>query len=408
MRKLFRHLILLIIITGVNTVFAQKEGKKTPRKVITVQGDSNRSAPPPPPPAPLIYKAPEKSDFKDFVSEDGTFQITFPGVPKLTKQELENGILTNYRVYRQGSNSIVNTIDFIFDVETNKEKIYENYKINLLKTPKTTVEAERDFQIEGKTGKEFDVRLDFYYQKIRIFVVGTRVYEIKSDATNWHIINDATKKQFFSETDRFFNSFKSLKTPEKVVLAAPESFLGEAKDGFYKNTFFNFSFNFPKEWYLLNEAETNTAKIMGLDALKTEREKVNRAFAEATQKETLIFGIRRGIPGSGENSNLLIGVLKQPSKEATAEAVAITTRNFFLTNPKIKLAEDVRIIRSNGTTFATFTIETGFDAGKVNQKIFITIRESYSVSFVLTYLNSEELKALLKITESIKFDEKMK
>jgi hypothetical protein len=164
----------------------------------------------PPPPPPLIYKAPQKSEFKEFVSDDKTFQVTFPGVPKVTKQEMINASIISYRVYRQGSNSIADTIDFNSNLENNKEKFYEIIKGNLLKMSKSKIEAEKDFQINGKSGKEFDVLYDYQYQKIRILVVGKRVYEIRSDVTNWHIIGDKTKKEFFDETERFFNSFRFL------------------------------------------------------------------------------------------------------------------------------------------------------------------------------------------------------
>lgn len=167
-------------------------------------------SPPSSPPPPLIYKAPQKSELRTFYAGDKTFQITFPGMPLVSKKEAQNGLVTNYRVYRQGSNSIVNTNDFRVDLEQNKGKLFEIIKAHLLKVPKSRIEAEKDILIDGTSGKEFDVLFDYQYQKIRILIVGKRVYEIKSDITNWHIIGDNTKKEFFAETDRFFNSFKFL------------------------------------------------------------------------------------------------------------------------------------------------------------------------------------------------------
>ena len=165
---------------------------------------------PPPPPPPLIYKAPEKNELKEFVSEDEKFQISFPGVPKVTKQELPNGKNTNYRVYRQGSNSVVSVTEFKFNLEKSKEKIYETIRTIILKAPKTKIEAERHIQLNAISGEEFDVLSDYQYQKIRVFIVGNKMYEIRNDVTNWHIIGDKTKKEFFDETNRFFDSFKFL------------------------------------------------------------------------------------------------------------------------------------------------------------------------------------------------------
>ncbi len=170
MRKIFHILVLLVTVASVNTVFAQNKVKTPSRRTVIVQGNKNV-----PPPAPLIYKAPEKSELKEFVSEDKTFQITFPGVPKITRQKVENGTLAIYLIYRQGSNSIVNVADFDIDIENGREEIYASIKNDFLKTPKTTIKAEKDIEINGESGKEFDVLQDYQYQKIRILIIGTRL-----------------------------------------------------------------------------------------------------------------------------------------------------------------------------------------------------------------------------------------
>ena len=362
-----------------------------------------------PPPPPLIYKAPEKTELKEFVSEDKTFQITFPGIPKISKQEIEGGNLTSYIVYRQGSNSIVNTADFTVEVEANKEKIYETMKSNLLKLPKTTIEAERNFKIDGKEGKEFDVVQDFYLQKIRILIIGKRIYEIKSDVTNWHILSKYSKEkaaEFENETRRFFDSFKHIKLPEIVAMPAPVDFLGESSETGYKNTFFGFSLNFPAKWHRADEDEIEAGKNMGLGLLKTNKVKIDKAFEEAVGKEVVIFAVSDRESVNSKGTNLAIGVLKQPGSQVTAEMVADASKNFFLSNPKFKLVEDLRKIEFNGAEFSTFTIKSDFNGVIINQKIFITIRKGYSVNFVFSYNNTAGLKSLEKIFETVKFDKK--
>lgn len=162
------------------------------------------------PPPPLIYKSPEKELLKEFVSEDKSFHVTFPGTPTIAKQEISNVLVTIHKVYRQGSGSVVNTYDFAANIETNKEKVYEVFKNSLLRNPDAKIEAEKDIQFNNLQGKEFDVLNNLVYQKIRLFILGSRLYEIKNDVTNWHTIGDSTKKDFFIETKRFFDSFKVL------------------------------------------------------------------------------------------------------------------------------------------------------------------------------------------------------
>ncbi len=173
-------------------------------------------------------------------------------------------------------------------------------------------------------------------------MVGARVYEIRNTVTNWHIIGDATKKQFFTETERFFNSFKHLKSPEKLGLPAPEGFLGEVKNTTYTNAFFNFSFDFPKDWYRLDDAKIKAGINAGRDALKTEREKTNKAFEEAAQKEVVLIALAQGNLGSGKGANINVGVLKQPNSQVFAEQVIVLTKNFLLTIRKLNSSKTFR------------------------------------------------------------------
>jgi hypothetical protein len=161
-----------------------------------------------PPPPPLIYSAPKDVDIKEFVSEEGKFKVSFAGAPKVEKNQTSEAITTNYKIYRQGSNSVVATNDFSIDLESIKDKFFELVKTNILKNTKAKITEEKEIQIDGKTGKEFVVDYGMTNLRIRILPVGKRVYEINSDVTNWHIIGEKTKKEFEKETERFFNSFR--------------------------------------------------------------------------------------------------------------------------------------------------------------------------------------------------------
>jgi hypothetical protein len=357
---------------------------------------------PPPPPPPLIYKAPDKSDFKEIVSEDERFQITFPGIPKITKQDLENAFVTIYSVYRQGSNSVVNTYDFKFDIEENKEKIFELFKNSILKNTKAKIESEKEIQIEGIPGKEFDVHNNLQYQKVRIFVSGNTLYEIATDVTNWHIIGDSTKKLFFDESERFFNSFKIINSQKIVTPVANKDLLGSISNNIYRNAFFNFTIEFSPEWYSLNQTEIQGGKNLGQEALKTENEKLNKELEEAVKKETVILAISEKTSGS----NLAVGALKQPNNQITSEEVIAATRNFFLKNPNVKLIKDLENININGKRFSTVTLETNINGITINQKLLTTIQKGYSLTFVFTYGTKAGLDLLNKVMQTLKFDPK--
>ena len=358
--------------------------------------------PPPPPPPPLIYKAPAIGELKEFVSEDKTFQITFPGVPKVFKQEISGAKIVNYGLYRQGSNSVVNAYDYEYEL-SDSEKIYQIVRDNLLKVPNTKIESEKDIKVGDLAGKEFDVLRDFNFQKIRILVSGSRLYEIKSDVTNWHILSKYNQEKvadFRNETERFFASFKILKAPEAIATVVPDDFLGKVGETEYKNTFFNFLLNFPKSWIRLEQNEIEQARNIGLETLKTEKEKTNRAFESAAKKEVIIFLVAAKNGGLDNSANLGIGVLKQPSSQITSEMVATATKDFFLTNPNFKLLEEVRKAEIGGRQFHTFALQ---NQTLIKQKLFITVTKGYSVTFVMSYTNPEGQTSLDEIMKSLKF-----
>ena len=359
-------------------------------------------------PPPLIYSAPEKSELKEFTAEDNTFQVTFPGIPKIAEQKITDGNITSYSTYRKGSNSIVNTIEYDFDVENQSKKIFENIKNTLLETPKLTIRAERNINFDGFSGKEFDVLQDYQYQKIRILIIGKRIYELRSDVTNWHILNQYQKEkiiEFEEETKRFFSSFK-IKNSPKIVLQPPSDFLGTSTETNYKNTFFNFTFDFPKDWSQRKYAEIRDNVSSALENYTPPEVRNNKAFQESLKSETVIFGVSQKNTGSGKGTNLVFGVIKQPNPEATSNDVIEATKKLVLLNPKNEVIKETEKIRLNGTEFSTMTFQADINGVKIYQKILTTIRKSYSITFVLSYVNEDGLKSLEKIVSTIKFNPK--
>lgn len=384
-----KHLLLitfLILISGGSSIFAQS---------------------PPPPPPPLIYSAPAKSELKEFVSEDKTFQITFPGVPKIAKEKINDGNFTGYSVYRQGSNSIVNTVDYDFEVEGQSEKVFENIRASFLQISKTTIEAEKDIEVDNVSGKEFDVLQDYNYQKIRILIVGKRIYELRNDVTNWHILSKFNKEkvaEFEEETKRFFASFKILKSPDDV-LQPPGDFLGTSTETSYKNTFLNFTFEFPKDWHQRKYAEIKNNLESALEKLTTPEMQNSKAFQESVKSEVLIFGVSQRNKGVDRGANLVIGVTRQPNPQALSKDVVAETKKIILLNPKNKVLKEIENIRLNGAEFSTATFQTDVEGLNINQKVLTTMQKGYSITFVLSYLNDESLRSLEKIVKTINFND---
>lgn len=381
--------------------------------VILIVGAAGIVAQPPPP--PLIYNAPDKSVLREFVSDDKTFQITFPGVAEVTKNESPDGNVLTHRVYRKGSNSIVNVLDYEVDL-SDKEKIYEAIKSSLLKNRDSTIQAEKGIKIGGLDARQFDVLRGSTFQKVALLIVGKRLYEIKTDVTNWQILSDYEKDKvvdFETETARFFASFRLINPVDEVTKPAEsspatsnEDVRGVSTGSSYKNAFFNFSLSFPDDWTQLENTEIEANRNTGINALKTENKKGDKAFEKAARREELIFAVSQRNEKPEKGANFVIGATVQPNKNLDSKTLAVVSKNFLVTNPNIKLVKDVTKVRINGTEFSTFALQVRILNGTVKQKIYITMQKGYSLTFGLSYLNLEGEEALDKIMESLKFEAK--
>lgn len=360
----------------------------------------------PPPPAPLIYTAPQKDELKTFVADDESFELTFPGAAKTEIKAIENGELHSHFVYRKGSNAVLNLYEFAFDIENQRQTVFENIKANLLKNTDLKIEAERDIEFAGIKGREFDARVGMQFIKFRVLVSGSRIYEMSKDVTNWHIIGENTKKAFSDEAVRFFDSLKIRGNDDAKQKNAPEGFFGKFENAVYRNEFFGFSMTVPGSWVVPGDEEIERAKTAGLDMLKSEKARVNENFSEAVKNEIIVFAAQPQQIGGDNPVSLSVGITKQPSRLTRAENVAAMSRDFLLTNPKITLFEDLKTIEINGTTFATFTIKTEFSGVFLKQKVVTTMRKGYSITLVTSYRDDRYLPEIERILGSLKFDKK--
>lgn len=175
-----------------------------------------------PPPPPLLYLAPAKSEIKKFVSKENNFTVGFPGVPRAEVKQAKDAQESVFKVYRQGSYSVVTVWEFKNDAEKRREDFLKKYRENILNTSpplggrqmlKPSIISENDIQIGKYKGKEFAYEADIRFTRTLLLFAGKRIYEIKADVINWHTLRDYQKdkaEDFLKEAERFFNSFKLL------------------------------------------------------------------------------------------------------------------------------------------------------------------------------------------------------
>jgi hypothetical protein len=180
-------------------------------------------------------------------------------------------------------------------------------------------------------------------------------------------------------------------------------FLGETAPGTYRNGFFGFSLSFPKSWSALSREQIAQSQQIGQDILKTPDEKNNRAIEAAAEREVLILLITEKANTLENTASLTIGVRKQPGAQITAEMVLDATKKVLLGNLGMKLVKDTQKIRLGGEAFAYIETQNNLQGEYVYQKLYTTMRKSYSLTFVMTYKKPESLQAMENIMQSQSF-----
>lgn len=199
--------------------------------------------------------------------------------------------------------------------------------------------------------------------------------------------------------------FSQVKTVSRDYASA-SIFFGSVKDNVYKNDFFGFKMDSPSQLYLLNQEQITTVREGGQKILQTENEKNNKLIEEAGQKEFTLYTAAEKPFGTEKNSSLSITVGKQPSLEITSEMVVTATKNLFLANPKIQIVQDTKNISLGGAKFSTLELQLNLVESPINQKVYITMRHGYAITFVLTYTNGNSLQLFEKLIKSLRFTKK--
>lgn len=183
---------------------------------------------------------------------------------------------------------------------------------------------------------------------------------------------------------------------------APADFLGTSGEGIYRNAFFGFSLDFPKDWTVLSRAQIEQSFQIGQDILKSQDKKNSAVIETAAQRELLILVLAEKADAAGKAANLVVSARKQPGA-VTAEMVVEATKSLFLQNSSIKLLKDTQKIKLGGETFLSLELQNSLHGEFIYQRIFTFIRKGYSLTFVVTYKKSESLRSMENVLQSLSF-----
>lgn len=202
----------------------------------------------------------------------------------------------------------------------------------------------------------------------------------------------------------------SLTSCNKDTKNLPENFdFGTTENHTYSNSYFGLSFTYPKDWAVQSKRDIKAITEAGDKILKNETD-----------------AIKEAVKASQINIAYLFTLFRHPIKEATRYNASL---NLIAENinglPHVKRGSDYLFHSKNllvqsratytfddnlstktidGHTFDVMRATARLGSFEVQQEFFCIIRYGFSLSFVLSYTNDEEKRALYQIINSITLD----
>lgn len=181
-----------------------------------------------------------------------------------------------------------------------------------------------------------------------------------------------------------------------------KSFLGNVENGVYKNEFFGVKVDVPAEMHILTKQEQGDARDGGARMLSKDVDGDQEAWERAVKAEVLLLSVSEVKPGTGPSASLNIGVIRQPTG-TTPKEVADTAKEFLLRNPAISVVSHSKAVELGGRDFSRLELEVKNGGSKLDVRYYVTIVRGYSMTFVVTYLEKEQLDRFEKVLATVKF-----
>ena len=183
---------------------------------------------------------------------------------------------------------------------------------------------------------------------------------------------------------------------------------GSVKDGVYSNTFFGFSYAYPKDWVVHGEATKAHIKELGQERVK-ETKALPDAVAEVALARTYqlltVFRYQLGTPSLKDNA------LVQVVAEDVRHAPAIINGRVYLLNVRdvmIKMgaqplqAEPVEVVFSS-QKFFRLDFDQPVNGRPIHTAMLAIVSKGYGLAFIFTAVDQKDVDEMVKTMEGLKF-----
>lgn len=189
----------------------------------------------------------------------------------------------------------------------------------------------------------------------------------------------------------------------------PEEFdYGKAKDGLYKNSYFDLTIQYNPNWVLQSQEQVDELVDQGSELAAGDNENLKNVIKASKVTTAYLLTLFKHEVGAAVESNPSFMAIAENTKSSPG----IKTGEDYLFHTKKLLAQSQiqysfeKDVYEKTIGDRTFHVLEGkiqmANGGTMTQEYIVTVMNGFSLTFVATYTNEDEKGELYKIIDSIK------
>jgi hypothetical protein len=184
---------------------------------------------------------------------------------------------------------------------------------------------------------------------------------------------------------------------------------GKVENNRYVNSYFAFEIPVPADWFIQSKEKTENMAQLGKDMVAGDDAKMKAVFKASEINTALLLTVFKYEPGSPVEYNPCISLLAEnistyPGIKTGSDYLYQASR--ILAQSQIKydyIDKNFEKEVISGTDFYTMHTEMNYLGVRIKQIYFSTIIKGFSFDVIISYVNDEQKKELLSLTNAMKF-----
>lgn len=391
MKNILSVLFLTILLSGGNAVLAQPNGPTTSSKksVAPVNQETDIK--------PTGIK--DGDGWEKYQSTGGGFEIFLPAAPQRESEPMEMPPIgmVDMVMYTSTTEMMVFMVGYLdFKIPINDpatlKGLYDNWRDGVRGGLSPGTITEKDGTFEGRPSRDLLYTSEVVKMKGRVFFAKGKMFQFMAMYPT-SIENGIAAKEVARITDKFADSFRILEpatVTEKKQTSLPAQ---SVTDGIYRDDYFKFTLNLPKNWNLTNREDM---KIV-MDGSKERRNiysgNTQSLLEKSLDRTTILFSLTKNEFGAADNVSLLGSAEKDVYPKSDFMLIAQVSENNFAKNMGYTITGKAKWTKLGEADAIVIEMQKNIETiGVVKQKLYLIRSKGYILEFVFSYRKDEDAK----------------